>query len=226
MPRSTRAARRAGRRRQRAGRDRRPQAAGAGRAREQRGAQRDEVERGAQQRVGDGGRVLQGGHLGDVAQQALRPRLAGQAAELVDARAEGAGALAQVLEVAVAQRLARLDVEHADGEAPRAQREACLGHDPRVGLEVVLARADVVDDDLGPRAVRAPHDPGASRQPVARLPVAAQRGAPQAPAAGEVDRRQQPLLARDVVDDRRRGGAGVRGSLERQAQQGGGQAHH
>ncbi len=152
--------------------------------------------------------------------------LAGQAAELVDARAEGAGALAQVVEVAVAQRLARLDVEHADGQAAGAQREARLGHHPGVGLEVVLARADVVDDHLGPLAVRAPHDPGAARQPVAGLPVAAQRGAAQAPAAGEVDRRQQPLLARDVVDHRRRGRGGVRGSLERQAQQGGGHAHH
>ena len=213
--------------RQRAGRDRRPQgAAGAGRAREQRGAQRDEVERGVQQRVGDRGGVLEVGDVGDVTQQALRPGLAGQAAELFDARAEGAGALAQVVEVAVAQRLARLDVEHADGQAAGAQREARLGHDSGVGLEVVLARADVLDDHLGPLAVRTPHDPGAARQPVAGLPVAAQRGAPQASAAGEVDRGQQALLAGDVVDHRRRGGGGVRGSLERQAQQGGGHAHH
>ena len=213
--------------RQRAGRDRRPQgAAGAGRAREQHRAQRDEVERGAQQRVGDRCRVLQVGDVGDVAQQALHARLAGQPAELLDARAEGAGALAQVVEVAVAQRLARFDVEHADGQAAGAQGEARLGHDPRVGLEVVLACADVLDDHLGPLAVRAPHDPGTARQPVAGLPVAVQGGAPQASAAGEVDRGQEPLLAPDVVDHRRRGGGGVRGSLERQAQQGGGQAHH
>ena len=69
--------------------------------------------------------------LGDVAQQALRRGLAGQAAELLDARAEGAGALAQVLEVAVAQRLARLDVEHADGAGPpREQREAASATTP------------------------------------------------------------------------------------------------
>ena len=134
--------------------------------------------------------------------------------------------LAQVLEVAVAQGLARLDVEHADGQAAGAHGEARLGHDPRVGLEVVLARADVLEDHLGPLAVRAPHDPGAAGQPVAGLPVAVQAGAPQASAAGEVDRGQEPLLARDVVDHRRRGGGGVRSSLERQAQQGGGQAHH
>jgi hypothetical protein len=213
--------------RQRPGRDRRPQcAAGAGRAREQRRPQRDQVERGVQQRVGDGGGVLQGGDGGDVAQQALRPRLARQAAQLVDARAEGAGALAQVVEVPVAQRLARLDVEHADGQAARVQGEARLGHYSGVGLEVVLARADVLNDRLGPVAVRAPHDPGVARQAVAGLPVAAQRGAPQAPAAGEVDRRQQPRLACDVVGHRRRGGGGVGGSLERQAQQGGGHAHH
>ena len=213
--------------RQRAGRDdgRRAPAA-ASRAREQRRAQRDEVERGVQQRVSDRSGVLQVGDVGDVAQQALRARLARQAAELVDARAEGAGALAQVVEVAVAQRFARLDVEHAHGQAAGAQREARLGHDRGVGLEVVLARADVLDDHLGPLAVRAPHDPGTARQPVAGLPVAAQRGAPQATAAGEVDRGQQPLLARDVVDHRRRGGGGVRSSLERQAQQGGGHAHH
>ena len=157
---------------------------------------------------------------------AASPDSLGRPPELVDARAEGAGALAQVVEVAVAQRLARLDVEHADGQAARAQREARLGHDPGVGLEVVLAALTSCDDHLGPLAVRAPHDPGAARQPVAGLPVAAQRGAAQAPAAGEVDRRQQPLLARDVVDHRRRGGGGVRRSLERQAQQGGGHAHH
>ena len=43
-----------------------------------------------------------------------------------------------------------------------------------------------------------------------------------APAAAIVDRGQQALLARDVIDHRRRGGAGVRRAFERQAQQGGG----
>ena len=87
-------------RRQRAGCARRPQAAvAAGGAREQRGAQRDEIEGGVQQSVGDRVGVLQRGEAGHVAQQALGGRLRGQAAELLDARAEGARALAQVLEV-------------------------------------------------------------------------------------------------------------------------------
>ena len=63
------------------------------------GAQRDEVEGGVQQPVGDGVGVLQGAEVGDVAQQALGGGLGGQAAELLDARAEGGRALPQVLEV-------------------------------------------------------------------------------------------------------------------------------
>ena len=87
-------------RRQRPGRARRPQAAvAAGGAREQRGAQRDEIQGGVQQSVGDRVGVLQRGEAGDVVQQALGGGLGGQAAELLDARAEGARARAQVLQV-------------------------------------------------------------------------------------------------------------------------------
>jgi hypothetical protein len=148
-----------------------------------------------------------------VAQQALGGGLAGQAAEPLDARAEGGRALAQVLEVAVTQRLARPDVEHAHRQPAGQDGEARLGHDAGIGLQVVRAGRDVGDDDLGRGAEGASHDAGAARQPVTGLPVAAQRGAAQATAPRQVHRGQQPLLASDVVDHRRRCRGGVGGTL-------------
>jgi hypothetical protein len=154
-----------------------------------------------------------------VADQALGRRLGRQAPERLDAAAEQVRALAQALEVALVQRLARLDVEHSDRAAARGHRQAGFGDHSRVGLEVVVALADVVDHHLGGGAVGAPDDPGAGRHAVADLPVAAQRGAAQAPAAGEIDGGQQAALGGDMVDDRRRRCRGVGCAVERKAKE-------
>ena len=66
---------------------------------------------------------------------ASRTRWAGRRAPRCARR--GRGRTRAGVEVAVAQRLARLDVEHADGQPAGEHREARLGHDPGVGLEVV-----------------------------------------------------------------------------------------
>ena len=104
-------------RRQRAGRERRPQAAArpwcarAARSPAGRGPARRSAARRRRRR-----RPAWRADVGHVAQQALGGRLRGQAAERLDARRRGPPRTRAGARGRVAQRLARLDVEHADGQ--------------------------------------------------------------------------------------------------------------
>ena len=137
---------------------------------------------------------------GRVAREALGSRLAGQAAERVDAPCECGGAIGQKGNDLVIERLDRLDVDGTDRTAVHEHRHAGLGAHLGHRLEVVVGAGDLRQHGRLARGERPADHARLGRHPVEDLPVAAHGLAAEPPAALEVERGEQGPLRAQVRD--------------------------